>query len=262
MLIKKPASDNSQGLSGDFCDIAWQSIADVYANILKHPFINELANGTLPREKFLHYMVQDSLYLVEFARTLAILAARAETPDEMLHLIEASRDTMVVERGLHEGFFKEFGITKVLYEGADKTNATEIYSGFLLSQAYESAFEVAVAAVLPCFWIYLEVGKEIYGKSGVSKEIPLIHRSSMEAKVARGMKQTPNTSISNPYQRWIETYAGGEFEGMAERMRQYVNTLAAKTDARTRAKMLAAFTRSSQLEYVFWDGVYDFEQKE
>jgi len=49
----------------------WESITDIYQAIIQHPFNEELAQGTLPREKFAFYMQQDALYLADFARALA-----------------------------------------------------------------------------------------------------------------------------------------------------------------------------------------------
>jgi thiaminase/transcriptional activator TenA len=87
------------------------SIEPIYAAILRHPFIAGLTDGSLPRERFEFYAVQDALYLREFARALAIAGARAPKDDWIVMLTEHAVGALRVERTLHEGFFREFELT-------------------------------------------------------------------------------------------------------------------------------------------------------
>ena len=90
----------------NFSEKAWEEIAPIYAAILNHPFIRELTAGTLTKERFRFYMVQDALYLTEFSRVLSLVAARAQDPDTMMQFDESARNVLVVERALHETFFR------------------------------------------------------------------------------------------------------------------------------------------------------------
>ena len=94
----------------NFSEQAWEEIAPIYAAILNHPFIRELAAGTLSKERFQFYMVQDALYLTGFSRVLSLAAARAPDPDTMMQFDEYARTALTVERALHETFFRQFGI--------------------------------------------------------------------------------------------------------------------------------------------------------
>ena len=67
-----------------FSESAWKSIEPIYKSILKHPFNQELSEGTLAKEKFQFYMKQDSIYLVDFARALAVTASRANNSDDLV----------------------------------------------------------------------------------------------------------------------------------------------------------------------------------
>jgi thiaminase/transcriptional activator TenA len=89
----------------------WKSIEPIYAAILEHPFLRGLTDGSLPRESFKFYAVQDALYLREFARALSLAAARAPEDDWIVMFNEHSAGALKVERALHEGFFKEFGLS-------------------------------------------------------------------------------------------------------------------------------------------------------
>src|SRR3954452_11428532 len=92
-----------------FTDQLWQSIQPTYEAILAHPFLNQLADGSLSRERFVFYMKQDALYLQEFSRALAIAGARAPAIETLLFFINSAQTCAVVESALHETFFKQFG---------------------------------------------------------------------------------------------------------------------------------------------------------
>ena len=102
------------GEDGVFTAAMWAEIRPIYEAILALPFNRELAAGTLTRERFTFYMVQDAHYLGAFARALATAAAKATTPDAQIKLAKSAHDAIVVERALHEGFFREFGVSAEL----------------------------------------------------------------------------------------------------------------------------------------------------
>ena len=214
-----------------FSEKAWGEIAPIYAAILNHPFIRELTAGTLSKERFKFYMVQDALYLTEFSRVLSLVAARAPDPDTMMQFDESARKALIVERALHETFFREFGITGDVVADAERASVCFTYTNYLLATAHRSPVEVAVSAVLPCFWIYWEVGKHVRAEA------------------------TP----SNPYRLWIDTY-GDEVFG--ERVRNVIATadaMAASAAPAVLDSMMHAFRRASQLEWMFWDSAYRLE---
>src|SRR5437773_2403833 len=94
-----------------FTDELWRGIEPIYAAILRHPFLRGLTDGSLPRESFRFYAVQDALYLREFARALSLAAARAPQDAWIIMFNEHAAGALRVERSLHESFFKEFGLT-------------------------------------------------------------------------------------------------------------------------------------------------------
>ena len=205
--------------------------APIYAQILAHPFIRELSAGTLSRERFQFYMVQDALYLTEFSRVLSLAAAGAPDPETMMRLDESARNALIVERTLHETFIAEFET------GADAALRAEMaptcfsYTNFLLATAHRSSFEVVLAAVLPCFWIYWEVGKFIRAEA----------------------------APANPYQRWIDTYGDESFGERVAEVIASADEMAAGAAPAVRDAMARVFRRASQLEWMFWDGAYRLE---
>ena len=136
---------------------AWETIAPVYKSIQEMPFIDELKNGTLPAEKFRFYMQQDACYLEHFARALALISARAVHLNDALSYIRFAENAIVVENALHESYFVDFGVKAA----AAPEPACHHYIHFLKSTAALDAVEVGMAAVLPCFWIYKQIGDQI-----------------------------------------------------------------------------------------------------
>lgn len=215
-----------------FSGAAWQRIEGLYGAILELPFNRELAAGTLSRERFVFYMLQDAHYLNRFGRALAASAARAPDNDAMITLAGAAREAIVVERSLHEGFFRQFGVTPAEAARAEPSPTCAHYTHYLLSLAHNAPYEVAIAALLPCFWIYQEVGRHL-----------------LEVAVR-----------PNPYQAWIDTYADEEFAAGVRRVIRITDQLADAAPPPLRAAMLEAFVRASQLEWLFWDSAYRLER--
>lgn len=203
----------------------WESTTPIYDAILKMPFIKELMDGSLPVNKFQFYISQDSYYLDHFGRALALIGARAQSIEDALAFIRFGEGAIVVENALHQSFFTEFNIQ----DSGDMQPACHHYVHFLKSKATLDNIEVAMAAVLPCFWIYKKVGDYIYQNQTVH---------------------------NNPYQKWIDTYAGEEFGILVERAISICDKVAEQCTPQQQALMTEAFITSSRLEWAFWDAAY------
>lgn len=211
-----------------FCDTIWEEVAPLRRAILDHPFLAELANGTLPPESFRHYIVQDSLYLAEYARMLAIAAAKAPTAAGRLEFSDGAKVAVQVEEGLHQSFFAQFGVTAQDAQSAEPTPACLGYTGYLAGLAATGSYEELIAGVLPCFWVYWEVGCAI----------------------------KPQAVSPNPYAPWIDTYAAPAFGEATDRVRALVDEAAAAAGDRTRAAMARAFRIATRFEWMFWDSAW------
>lgn len=182
-----------------FCDAIWDEVAPLRRSILAHPFLAELAGGTLEAESFRHYIVQDSLYLAEYARVLAIAAARAPTAAGRLEFSDGAKVAVQVEEALHQAFFARFGVTAQMAQDSEATPACLGYTGYLATLAATRSYEELIAGILPCFWVYWEVGCDI----------------------------KPRAASPNPYAAWIDTYAAPSFGEATARVRALVDEAAA-----------------------------------
>ena len=177
--------------SMSFSQDAWQRIAPLYAAILELPFNRELAAGTLSRERFTFYMLQDAHYLTYFARALAVTAARAPDNDALIQFAGSAREAVVVERALHEGFFRSSASRRPRPRPRSRRRPARTTPTTSWRSPTMRPTRSSVAALLPCFWIYWEVGKHLLGIA----------------------------AADNPYQAWIDTYAD---EAFAEGVRKVI----------------------------------------
>ncbi len=211
-----------------FCNRIWTEAAPLLDAIHAHPFNRELAEGSLDRAAFRHYMIQDSLYLQGFARALSLGAAKAPGAAEIEDFARAAQVAIVVERALHADYLGQFGIDPAEAAASDHSPACQAYVDFLLTRAALGSFGELAAAILPCFWVYHEVGALIATRS----------------------------RPDNFYQAWINTYTDPEFAAAVARMQAHVDKAATGAGDDERARMGKAFLRSTQYEFMFWDSAW------
>src|SRR5262245_14151614 len=214
-----------------FSRTAWERNAKTYEVIRTMPFNVELAAGLLSEARFKHYITQDAHYLIGFGRALTIAAAKAPDPGRIVQFANSAAGAIVVERALHGSFFRQYGITPEVFAATPLSPACHHYVSYLLATAYAEPYEVLLGALLPCFWIYAEVGRDIHGRS----------------------------ASDNPYQAWIDTYAGEDFQAAVRSTIAATDEAASGASSGLRERMHAAFTRATQLEWMFWDSAYRLE---
>jgi thiaminase (transcriptional activator TenA) len=216
------------GAMSEFCDEAWTRTAELRAAIHQLPFNVELAAGTLARERFRFYILQDAIYLGQFARVLALAAAKGPDAATLQSFAHSALGAITVEQALHERYLNEFGIAPAEIAGAEPAPDCFAYTSFLLAAAYHEPWEVLVAALLPCFRIYWDVGCAI----------------------------AATAAADNPYRAWIDTYADERFGDAVRMVMAIADRAAASASVAVREKMHASYRRATQYEYLFWDGAY------
>ncbi len=216
-----------KGFTGEL----WRSIEDIYAGILAHPFLQGLTDGTLSEERFRYYVLQDVFYLREYARALSLTGVRSRNEDALAMFNEHSAGAISVERSLHEGFLQDLGVTRSEAETTKASPTTLAYTSFLLKTAALEDYPEVLSAVLPCYWIYWEVGKSL-----------LEHDS-------------PNPL----YQRWVATYGGEEFGALVEAVLDLSDRVFLDLNPDQRARVAEVFFTTSRYEWMFWDAAWRLE---
>lgn len=215
-------------MPGEFTQELWRSISPIYARIVEHPFLTGLTDGTLDAEAFRYYAVQDAIYLQDFARSIAATAAKAPRDEWAETLAEHARFMLVGERALHEGFFTGWGMAPEDVYATEPSPTCLAYTSYLVRVAWSGTFEESLAALLPCYWIYWEVGKRLEAVG------------------------SPNAL----YQRWIAMYASEEFAGPVRVVLAMMDGAVADLPASRRASVIRHFVTTSRFEWMFWDAAW------
>jgi thiaminase/transcriptional activator TenA len=214
-----------------FRDRMWGAIEPIFARILAHPFVSGLTDGSLPREAFRHYVVQDALYLVDYARALALAGAKAPDEGAIAMFASHARGALEVERSLHAWLLEGLGVPPDALRTAPVTPTTLAYTSYLLRSCHQGSFAEGLAAVLPCYWIYAEVGTRLLARSSPD---PL-------------------------YARWIGTYGGEEFARIVADVLALVDRTGETASAAEQALMREHVVTTSRYEWMFWDASWRLE---
>ena len=215
-------------MNGRFTSELWQGIGDIYRGILVHPFLTGLTDGSLPQGTFAFYVVQDALYLRQYAKALAAVASRAPDAAGTEMFARHAADAVAVERALHESLLTYLGIDPAAASAAKPAPTNLAYTSYLLAAIYGGSYADGLGAVLPCYWIYWEVGKELQ---------------------CRG-------SPDPRYQRWIDTYGGEEFGAAVRAVLAVTDELGPVLAPRERERVHQHFRVTSRYEWMFWDMGY------
>jgi len=210
----------------------WSGIEDTYRAIREHSFVTGLADGSLERSSFEFYVVQDAHYLREYARALSVAAARAPAEAEIAMFNEHAAGAIAVERSLHESFFAEFGLSEEDVANTPMAPTNLAYTNYLLATAYGGSFADLLSALLPCYWIYWEVGKALVSSGSPD---PL-------------------------YARWIETYGGEDFAEVVNAVLALTDRIGPQLSPAERARAARHFAVTSRYEWMFWDMGYRRER--
>lgn len=232
-------------MAAAFTEQAWAATATLRAAIDDLAFLRELADGSLPPASFRHYLEQDALYLAGYARALSLLAARAPDTGAASFWSGSAQDTAVVEVALHEDLLSSalLAATDGPGEGPGERPGARLspsptclgYVSYLVATAATAPYPVAVAAVLPCYWVYADVGARL-------------------AAAAREPRER-----EHPYARWVAAYDAEGFQAATARARALADA-AAHAQPGDVAAMHDAFATAVRYEHAFWRAAHEREQ--
>jgi len=200
----------------------------------KHPFVAALGKGTLPQRKFRYYILQDARYLEELARIFALGAQKAQDPDTALRFAKLVEETIVVERGLHETYGKQWKLSATKMRNTRLAPTNYAYCRHMRSTAQTGTLAELTVVALPCAWIYCAVGQH------------LLHKGPPSPK--------------HPYRDWLLLYGSPEFAEVTRWMRALVDKEAKRAGRAEKERMSEAFLTSSRYEWMFWDMAWREEQ--
>lgn len=200
------------------CPDEWQAYT-------RHPFIEGMADGTLPDAAFAHYLKQDYLFLVQFARAYSLAGYKARTLRDLRRAKDGVAVLLDVELGLHVSFCKKWGITEADLENLPEATATMAYTRYVLECGLAGDLLDLHVAMSPCMLGYGEIGQAL----------------------------APDNSPDNPYAEWINMYSSEDYLAACAEQKSYLDYLAGDdVSPRRFEQLLHIFNQATRLEINFW----------
>jgi thiaminase (transcriptional activator TenA) len=209
-----------------------QEVDTIWEASFQHPFVKGIADGSLSLKSFRYYVLQDSYYLSHFAKVQALGAAKAPDIHTTARMAVHAQGTAEAELKLHANFSKQLGITETEIANFKPAPTAYAYTSHLYRAASIGHLGEIIAALLPCYWLYDEIGQRLKG-------------------------MTPKEPI---YQEWIAAYGGEWFHELVMEQINRIDEIAEKVTESERSRMSELFVISSQYEYSFWDMAYRQEE--
>ncbi|MCJ8520178.1 thiaminase/transcriptional activator TenA [Pseudorhizobium tarimense] len=193
----------------------------------EHSFVRELAEGTLPQTAFRHYLKQDYLFLIQFARAWGLAVYKSRDLCEIRQGLEALKAIVDVEMGLHVRYCADWGISETELAGLEESRATLAYTRYVLDAGMSGDLLDLHVALAPCIIGYGEIASWIE-------------------------RQPFTNTTGNPYQDWIEMYAGDEYQELVRSELEWLNRRLSQVDQTRFDRLSVVFRDATRLEADFW----------
>ena len=205
--------------------------AKLWEECYNHPFVQELGRGTLDKEKFQFYLLQDYQYLLQYAKVFAIGAIKSETEELMTRFSTIQHFILANEMDLHRDYMAGFGVTREEMLSVKPSLYNSAYTANMLAFGQTGGLAELISAVFPCPWTYADFAKRL-------------------------KEQYSGGLDGNFYKTWIEKYASDEFSDAFEWFYDALDNVVANMTDKQRERITEIFISSVEFEYLFWDMAY------
>lgn len=207
---------------------ASRDILDAYN---AHPFVRGIQDGTLPRDKFRFYIIQDYLYLKEYAKAFAVGVAKAQDLDVM-RLFAKYIPVMDGELNVHEGYLARMGVTQEEVDAARPAFANLAYTSYMLRVAFEGGAAETLVAILPCAYTYEQIARRMVAEAPACVDDPF-------------------------YGQWVRSYIGDEYHADNLELLATLDRLTAHCTEAELAHLEEIFRMGCRFELGFWQMAWD-----
>jgi thiaminase/transcriptional activator TenA len=213
-----------------FCEKLFQKVEPIWEKSHRHPFVTEISDGTLDLDKFQYYIIQDYLYLLDYAKVYALGVVKAQNPEIMGRFAKQIDGILNGEMNLHKQYAKRLGISIQEMEAAKPSAMNLAYTNYMLSVSQSGTLAELTASLLPCMWSYWEIGKRL--------------------------NTIPGARDHEFYGEWIQGYSSEEYGELCIWMIELLNELAEGKSEQELQRLEEIFLNTSRFEYLFWDMAY------
>lgn len=200
----------------------------------QQPFIRELGEGTLQRERFAFYLLQDFRYVNDYARVHALGLAKTTDPEIMAFMLKVQNGALQVETEVHRSYSASYGITEEQMNNVRQSAFARAYTSNILSIAYGKDILDILVAVLPCAWVYADYGYRLAAEFA-------------------------DTLDDNPYKSWVDMYKTDEFWQDSVWLLDHIEKLVADASEERKRELIDIFVTGVENEYMFWASAYDMQ---
>ena len=199
--------------------------AENWQAYVEHDFVRRLGDGSLPEACFRHYLGQDYLFLIHFARAYALAAYKSQDLDDIRQAAAGLAAITDVEMGLHVEFCSSWGLSLSDMQALPEAEETMAYTRYVLETGLSGDLLDLHVALAPCVLGYAEIGRNL----------------------------APKTS-GNPYAAWIEMYASDDYQEVAAQALAQLDRLLSRRAGEGRwPELVKTFDQATRLEVAFWD---------
>lgn len=212
----------------------YESVEKIWDSYYVHPFVKEIGEGTLDLDKFRFYMIQDYLYLLDYAKVFALGIVKSKQEQLMRKFANMVNNTLNSEMKIHKTYMERLGITKEEVENTPCSLANQSYTSYMLSVgSHEGVLELLVS-ILACSWSYQKIGANL-------------------------AKTYPQSICHEFYGEWIKGYSSKEYEKENEEIMALVDELGQTSTKQQIENLKKIFINCSRYEAMFWDMAYQKE---
>lgn len=214
-----------------FSESLYKSVEEIWKSYCKHPFVKGIGDGTLDIDKFKFYMIQDYLYLLDYAKVYALGIVKADTEDVMQGFSSMVNSILNGEMSIHRSYMKRLGITSEELKNTKASLDNISYTHYMLAVSQIGSLADLSVSLLSCMWSYLEIGKKL--------------------------SEIPGSTQHEFYGEWIRGYSSKEYEECTKWLIDLVDNLAENMAEKEQQKLVEIFINTSKYEYMFWDMSYN-----
>ena len=211
-----------------FSEVLFSEVKEIWDGYLEHPFVKAIGEGSLDKEKFKNYLIQDYLYLKDYAKVFALGLVKARTMKEMKFYHGSIKGVLDDETAVHVNYLKGFGLSTEEVEEYKSELTTESYTNYMIGIALKGDLKDIAMTIMPCTWSYYYIGKHLY--------------------------ETYKENLKdNFYTPWIEGYASNEFREYTQEWIDYIDDICNDISEVKKERLKDIFIKSSLYEMEFWN---------
>ena len=205
----------------------YQDMIELWETYNHHPFIQGLADGSLPKEKFKFFMTQDHLYLIQYSKVFAMGVIKAKKESDMRLFANLISATLDVENAIHRSYLKKLGLTNEELAKAKKSIVTESYTNYMIGVSQKEGLSEIMAAVLSCSWTYKLIGDYL--------------------------EKCPGAKDHEFYGPWVRQYMSDTYRSSNDLMIEMIDRFSEGCSEEEYQNLKHIIYSCTQYEYMFWD---------